>query len=151
MLAANHAEPARAQADAAHLPLLNGSVDGAVCGYALRNFTDLGGALCELGRVIRPGGRLAILEVAEPPPGVMRAGYRVWFEHVVPAIGGLLSDREAYRYLPKSTSYLPAEHVLRSMLEEAGFRTVGRRLLNGGLSQLLTATRHGMPDTTAAA
>ena len=64
---------------------------------------------------------------------------------VVPLIGGLLSDRTAYRYLPKSTAYLPSTDELRTMLVEAGFSSVNRRALSGGLSQLLTATRSGRP------
>lgn len=149
MLAANRAEAARAQADAAALPLRDGAVDGVVCGYALRNFTDLGACLAEAGRVLRPGGRLALLEVAEPPSGAMRLGYKVWFEHGVPAIGRLLSDAEAYRYLPRSTAYLPAPDALRGLLADAGFCTIGRRLLHGGLSQLVTATRAGLPPGAA--
>ena len=101
--------------------------DGVVCGYALRNFTDLAGSLHEAARVLRPGGRMAVLEVAAPPSGVLRSGHRLWFERVVPAIGGLLSDAEAYRYLPRSTAYLPDEVPLRGLFLDAGFSAVGRR------------------------
>jgi demethylmenaquinone methyltransferase/2-methoxy-6-polyprenyl-1,4-benzoquinol methylase len=62
---------------------------------------------------------------------------------VVPIIGGVLSDRDAYRYLPRSTAYLPPTDQLRAMLNDAGFSSVNRRALSGGLSQLLTATRRG--------
>jgi demethylmenaquinone methyltransferase/2-methoxy-6-polyprenyl-1,4-benzoquinol methylase len=134
-----------AQADALALPLATGSVDGVVCGYALRNFTDLAASLAEAARVLRPGGRLAALEVAAPENAVVRRGYDIWFGRCVPAIGGLLSDGAAYRYLPRSTAYLPPPDELRAMLGAAGFSTVGRQLLNGGLSQILTATRRGMP------
>jgi demethylmenaquinone methyltransferase/2-methoxy-6-polyprenyl-1,4-benzoquinol methylase len=151
MLAADRSAGARAQADAAHLPLADGAVDALVCGYALRNFTDLAACLREAARVLRPGGRAAFLEVAQPDPGVLRAGYRVWFEHAVPAIGGLLSDREAYRYLPRSTAYLPTPFELRRLFDAAGFRTVGHRMLQGGLSQLWTATRAGMPSPAVGA
>lgn len=133
------------QADAAALPLADRSLDGIVCGYALRNFTDLAGSLAEAGRVLRPGGRLALLEVAAPAPGLLRRGFDIWFGHCVPAIGALLSDRAAYEYLPRSTAYLPDEAGLRRLIADAGFSTVGRRLLNGGLSQVITATRRGMP------
>ena len=94
---------------------------------------------------------MAVLEVATPPSGVLRSGHRLWFERVVPAIGGLLSDAEAYRYLPRSTAYLPDEVPLRRLFLDAGFSAVGRRLLHGGLSQLITATRTGLPDAIAAA
>jgi demethylmenaquinone methyltransferase/2-methoxy-6-polyprenyl-1,4-benzoquinol methylase len=145
MLAANRTGLPLAQADGAFLPLATGSVDGVTCGYALRNFTDLAGVFAEFGRVVRPGGRLSLLEVAEPEVGLMRAGHRIWFRRIVPLIGGLLSDRSAYRYLPRSTAYLPTPEELRAMLGEAGFSAVNRRALSGGLSQLLTATREGRP------
>ncbi len=143
MLAANTTGRPLVQTDAAHLPLASGSLDGVLCGYALRNFTDLAGSLGEAARVLRPGGRIAVLEVAAPPRGVMRAGYKVWFEHAVPVLGGLLSDKDAYHYLPKSTAYLPPANELRALFRQAGFSTVGHRLLHGGLSQLITATRAG--------
>jgi demethylmenaquinone methyltransferase / 2-methoxy-6-polyprenyl-1,4-benzoquinol methylase len=145
MLTANTSGAPLAEAEASALPLADGSVDGILCGYALRNFTDLGASLAEMGRVLRPGGRLAVLEVAAPPPGLLRRGYRVWFEGVVPRLGGLFSDPDAYRYLPASTAYLPDEAGLRALCTRAGFSTVGRRLLHGGLSQLLSATRRGLP------
>jgi demethylmenaquinone methyltransferase/2-methoxy-6-polyprenyl-1,4-benzoquinol methylase len=150
MLEADRSRHPRAQGDSARLPFADGSFDGVVCGYALRNFTDLPGALSEAARVLRPGGRLSVLEIAEPPPGPWRTGYRIWFHRVVPVIGGVLSDKEAYRYLPRSTAYLPDEAGLRRMLQDAGFSTVGRRMLAGGLSQLLTATRRGLFSRGAA-
>ena len=82
---------------------------------------------------------------ARPDAGLLRLGDRIWFRHVVPLLGGLLSDRSAYRYLPKSTAYLPSTGELRTMLAEAGFSAVNRRALSGGLSQLITATRSGRP------
>jgi demethylmenaquinone methyltransferase/2-methoxy-6-polyprenyl-1,4-benzoquinol methylase len=145
MLAANRTGAPLAQVDGAALPLVDGAVDGITCGYALRNFTGLAQVFAEFGRVVRPGGRLALLEVAEPDQGLLRFGDRVWFRHVVPLIGGLLSDRAAYRYLPRSTAYLPPTAELRAMLLTAGFSTVNHRALSGGLSQLITATRQGRP------
>ena len=145
MLAANHTGRPLAQADGAALPLATAAVDGITCGYALRNFTELGTVFEEFGRIVRPGGRISLLEVSEPDGGLLRTGHRIWFRHVVPLIGGLLSDRSAYRYLPKSTAYLPPMPELRSMLQGAGFSAVNRRPLSGGLSQLITATRSGRP------
>lgn len=145
MLAANRTGAPLAQADGAALPLATGTVDGVTCGYALRNFTDLAAVLGELGRVVRPGGRISLLEVAEPDGGLLRLGHRIWFRRVVPVIGGLLSDPAAYRYLPRSTAYLPSADELRRLLVDAGFSSVNRRTLSGGLSQLLTATRSGRP------
>jgi demethylmenaquinone methyltransferase/2-methoxy-6-polyprenyl-1,4-benzoquinol methylase len=145
MLAANRSGTPLAQADGTWLPLASGSIDGITCGYALRNFTELDKVFGELGRVVRPGGRISLLEVAEPDHGLLRTGDRIWFHRVVPVIGGLLSDGAAYRYLPKSTAYLPTTEQLRSMLMDAGFSAVNRRALSGGLSQLITATRRGQP------
>jgi demethylmenaquinone methyltransferase/2-methoxy-6-polyprenyl-1,4-benzoquinol methylase len=145
MLAANHTGEALAQADGAFLPVADQSVDGITCGYALRNFTDLGAVFAEFSRVVRPGGRISLLEVAEPDSGLLLIGHRIWFRRVVPIIGGLFSDRAAYRYLPKSTAYLPPTPELRSMLTDCGFSAVNRRALSGGLSQLITATRTGRP------
>jgi demethylmenaquinone methyltransferase/2-methoxy-6-polyprenyl-1,4-benzoquinol methylase len=145
MLAANKVTTPQVQADCTQLPFPDGTFDGLVCGYALRNFSDLTAALAETARVIRPGGRLAILEVDAPSSAFLRTGYDVWFKKVIPAIGGALSDRDAYQYLPRSVAYLPPAPVLRRMLGQAGYATVGVRPLAGGLSQLLFATRVGRP------
>jgi len=145
MLAANRTGAPLAQVDGAALPIVDRAVDGLTCGYALRNFTELDTVFREFGRVVRPGGRIALLEVAEPDHGLLRAGDRLWFRRVVPLIGGLLSDGAAYRYLPRSTAYLPPTAELRSMLSDAGFSSVNRHALSGGLSQLITATRRGQP------
>jgi len=145
MLAANHTGAPLVHADGGRLPFPDGAFDGLVCGYALRNFTDLAVTLAETARVLRPGGRVAMLEVDAPTSPTLRAGYHLWFERVVPVLGGLLSDRRAYEYLPRSTAYLPATPTLRRMLCEAGYSAVGIRPLSGGLSQLIVATRSGMP------
>jgi demethylmenaquinone methyltransferase/2-methoxy-6-polyprenyl-1,4-benzoquinol methylase len=129
------------QADALRLPVPNGSVAGVTCGFALRNFVALEPFFAELARVVRPGGRIALLEVAEPASPVLRFGHALYFGKVVPRIGALLSDGAAYRYLPKSVAYLPPPAELLSMLHGAGFDGVDRRLLSGGISQLITGTR----------
>ena len=141
MLAASRLAPRGAQCDAASLPVRSGIADGVVCGYGLRNFTDLRQCLAEMARILRPGGRLALLEVCEPEGRLAHAGFSLWFNRVVPIIGGAMSDADAYRYLPKSVAYLPAPDELRRMLCELGFSGVNRHLLSGGLSQLYTATR----------
>jgi demethylmenaquinone methyltransferase/2-methoxy-6-polyprenyl-1,4-benzoquinol methylase len=131
------------QADALALPLADASIDGATCGFALRNLVGLDGFFDELARVVRPGGRIALLEVAEPPNPVLRRGHRIYFGSVVPRIGGLLSDASAYRYLPKSVAYLPPVDEMLARLGAAGFTSVERRLLSGGIAQLVTASRSG--------
>ncbi|HLK45367.1 MAG TPA: ubiquinone/menaquinone biosynthesis methyltransferase [Acidimicrobiales bacterium] len=146
MLAAARSPRPSLQGDAAALPIATGSVDGVVCGFALRNFTDRPACFAEMARVLRPGGRAALLEVAEPDAALVRAGFHLWFDHVVPRIGGALSDRAAYRYLPKSVAYLPSAEGLRHELVDAGFSGVNRRVLSGGLTQLVTATRARGPS-----
>jgi demethylmenaquinone methyltransferase / 2-methoxy-6-polyprenyl-1,4-benzoquinol methylase len=132
------------EADAAKLPFAQGSVDGVVSGFALRNFTDLDAVLHEVGRVVRPVGRIALLEVDEPGNPLLRFGHRIWFRFFVPRIGAVLSDAEAYRYLPRSFAYLPPPDVLKEMLESAGFEDVRRLRLHGGIAQLISATRSGL-------
>jgi demethylmenaquinone methyltransferase/2-methoxy-6-polyprenyl-1,4-benzoquinol methylase len=146
MLAANNTGAPLLQANCSQLPFPDGVFDGLVCGYALRNFTDLAGSLAETARVIRPGGRIAFLEVDAPRSAFLRTGYDVWFKKVVPRLGAALSDRDAYDYLPRSVAYLPPTPVLRHMLADAGYSGVGIRPLAGGLSQLLFATRIGDPS-----
>jgi demethylmenaquinone methyltransferase/2-methoxy-6-polyprenyl-1,4-benzoquinol methylase len=128
-------------ADGLQLPMPDASVDGVVSGFGLRNVVDLAGLFRELARVVRPGGRVALLEVAEPANPVLRWGHGLYFGRVVPRIGALLSDASAYRYLPDSVAYLPAPKAMCGMLDDAGFAGVERRLLSGGIAQLLTGTR----------
>ncbi|MGH8974561.1 MAG: class I SAM-dependent methyltransferase, partial [Acidimicrobiia bacterium] len=127
--------------DALTLPLRTGAADGLVCGFALRNFASLPPVFAECARVVRPGGTVAFLEVDTPPSALLRAGHRVWFGGVVPLIGAVLSDGAAYRYLPRSVAYLPAPDELARLLGEAGFGSVRRTRLSGGLAQLVTAVR----------
>lgn len=141
MLHAGHDVTERVQADAVALPFRWASVDGITCGYALRNFTDLERTFAEMARVLRPGGRVSLLEVAEPTANLWRRGFRFWFRTVVPLIGSLISDREAYRYLPASTAYLPTSIEIAVMLNRAGFSAVNHRRIMGGLSQQFVATR----------
>ena len=129
------------RADVLRLPLAGGSMDGAVCGFALRNLADLGAFYAEVARVVRPGGRIALLEVAEPRHRTLRRGHRLYFGRIVPIVGGLLSDRAAYRYLPASARLLPAPEALAADLRAAGFDDVEHHLLSTGIAQLFTATR----------
>ncbi len=141
MLGAARTDAPLVRGDALDLPVPDGGVDGVVCGFALRNFLSLGPFLAECARVLRPGGRLALLEVSEPENAVLRWGHGVYFGRVVPLVGGLLSDRDAYQYLPNSVAYLPPPNRMVAMLSEAGFGGAARRPLSTGIAQLLTGTR----------
>ena len=141
MLAAARAEVPLAQGDALRLPVPDAAVDGVTCGFALRNFESLPPFFAELARAVRPGGRIALLEVGEPKNRLLRFGHRLYFGKIVPLIGGLLSDGAAYRYLPRSVAYLPEPEVMLADLAAAGFVEVDRQLLSTGIAQLITATR----------
>ena len=141
MLAAARTAAPLVRGDALALPMPDGTFDALTCGFALRNFTALPPVLGECARVLRSGGSLALLDVAEPANRVARAGHAFYFRRVVPFVGGLLSDRQAYAYLPASTSYLPPPSELVAMITAAGFHEVRRRPLGAGAAQLLTGRR----------
>ncbi|HWD08496.1 MAG TPA: ubiquinone/menaquinone biosynthesis methyltransferase [Actinomycetota bacterium] len=141
MLAAARTTAPLVLADALRLPVADGAADGVTCGFALRNVADLGAFFAECARVLRPGGRLGLLEVAEPRFGPAKAVHSIYFRRVVPVIGGLISDRAAYRYLPDSTAYLPDPETVLAMLEQSGFRSPRRTLLGMGAAQLIIANR----------
>lgn len=132
---------ALAQADALTMPLPDHVIDGITCGFALRNVTDLKQLFAEMARVLKPGGRVALLETATPANPLMRAGHALYFKRIVPLVGGLLSDKAAYQYLPASSVYLPSGEALVRMLEAAGFVEVARTAMSGGAVQLLTGVR----------
>tara|TARA_Y100000768_G_scaffold158428_1_gene118260 strand:- start:3889 stop:4581 length:693 start_codon:yes stop_codon:yes gene_type:complete len=136
MLNAANTDAPLIRADALRLPIPSNSVDGVTCGFALRNFTNLDEFFAEISRVLKPGGRIGLLDVAEPSNPLLRVGHSFYFGKVVPKIGALLSDRNAYRYLPKSVQYLPESHELLAGLQAVGFTDVNRTLLSGGITQL---------------
>jgi demethylmenaquinone methyltransferase/2-methoxy-6-polyprenyl-1,4-benzoquinol methylase len=141
MLANARTEAPLVQADVLRLPVRDASADGATCGFALRNVVSLEGLFAELRRVVRPGGSIALLETSRPDNAVLRAGHAVYFEKVVPLVGGLLSDRDAYAYLPRSMAYLPPADELLASLRDHGFPSARRLQLSGGITQLLVGTR----------
>ena len=141
MLAADRSGAPRMQTDILHLPVPDASVDGVTCGFALRNLLDLPTFFAELARVVRPGGRIALLDVGVPRNRLIRWGNSIYFGKIVPKIGALLSDGAAYRYLPKSVAYLPPPAQMVAELRTAGFDDASHQQLTGGLTQLLLGTR----------
>jgi demethylmenaquinone methyltransferase / 2-methoxy-6-polyprenyl-1,4-benzoquinol methylase len=126
------------EGDLLALPFADASFDSATVGFGVRNVEDLGGAIEELRRVLRPGGRLGVLEITRPR-GLLAPFYRVWFDGVVPLLGKLLPGGSAYTYLPASVRRFPGPQELAEMIESAGFRDVRVRLLAGGIVALHTA------------
>ena len=119
------------QGDALSLPFSDAEFDSATVGFGVRNLEDLEGGLRELARVLRPGGKLAVLEITRPH-GILRPFFRLWFDVLVPFAGRVLPGGEAYTYLPASVRRFPGPEDLSALMERAGFETVRFRLLGGG-------------------
>ena len=120
------------------LPFADASFDAATVGFGVRNVDDLARALTELRRVLRPGGRLGILEITRPR-GVLAPFYRFWFDGVIPLLGKVLPGGSAYTYLPASVRRFPGPAELAEVIAAAGFRDVRVRLFAGGIVALHTA------------
>ena len=125
------------QADVLALPFPDGSFDAGTVGFGVRNVADLERALRELRRVLRPGGRLAILEITQPR-GPLRPFFRLWFDVLVPLAGKVLPGGRAYTYLPASVRRFPTAEELSALLARCGFGDVRVRLLGGTIVALHT-------------
>ena len=124
--------------DALALPFADGEFDAATVGFGIRNLEDLELGLRELGRVLRPGGRVAVLEITRPK-GLLRPFFRLWLDVLVPLAGRVLPGGKAYTYLPASVRRFPGPEDLSRLLGQAGFQDVRFRLLGGGSVALHTA------------
>ena len=127
------------QGDLLALPFDEASFDAATVGFGVRNVADLELALRELRRVLRPGGRLAILEITQPR-GPLRPFFSLWFDRIVPLLGKVLPGGSAYSYLPASVKRFPDAEALVQLLQECGFGDVRFRLLAGSIVALHTGT-----------
>jgi demethylmenaquinone methyltransferase/2-methoxy-6-polyprenyl-1,4-benzoquinol methylase len=125
------------QGDLLALPFADATFDAATVGFGVRNVADLDQSLRELRRVLRPGGRVAILEITQPR-GVLRPFYSLWFDRVVPLLGKALPGGSAYTYLPASVKRFPGAEQLAEQMREAGFDDVRFRLLAGSIVALHT-------------
>jgi demethylmenaquinone methyltransferase/2-methoxy-6-polyprenyl-1,4-benzoquinol methylase len=128
-------------ADALALPYGDESFDAVTIGFGARNLADLGKGLSEMARVLRPGGRLVILEITRPQREPLSSFYSLWFDRLVPVIGSFAGDSEAYSYLPNSVRSFPDPQRLAAMIDAAGFTEIRWLLLAGGIIAIHSATK----------
>lgn len=128
-------------ADALDLPYGEASFDAVTIGFGARNLADLPRGLSEMARVLRPRGRLVILEITRPGREPLASFYSLWFDRLVPVLGTLAGDSEAYSYLPDSVRTFPEPEALAAMLDAAGFSEVRWLLLAGGIIAIHSATK----------
>ncbi len=119
--------------DALELPFDDDSFDAATVGFGARNFSDLSLGLKEMVRVVRPGGRVVVLEFTSPTRRPLSIFYALWFDRIVPQLGRLAGEPDAYSYLPNSVKRFPAPTGLAAELERAGLREIGYLLTAGGI------------------
>jgi demethylmenaquinone methyltransferase/2-methoxy-6-polyprenyl-1,4-benzoquinol methylase len=128
--------------NALELPYADGEFAAATVGFGARNFSDLDRGLSEMARVVRPGGRVVVLEITTPTRPPLSSFYRLWFDRVVPLIGRLAGDPEAYSYLPSSVRRVPGPHELAARMDRCGL-DVRYVVTAGGIIALHVGTRRG--------
>lgn len=126
--------------DALELSYADDSFDAATVGFGARNFSDLGRGLAEMVRVVRPGGRVVVLEFTTPTRAPLSWFYRLWFDRIVPQLGRISADPAAYSYLPESVKRFPSPAALASELERAGLREIRWVLTAGGIVTIHSGT-----------
>jgi len=128
-------------ADALELPYGDASFDAVTIGFGARNLADLPRGLAEMARVLRPGGRLVILEITRPQREPLASFYSIWFDRVVPMIGSVAGDADAYSYLPNSVRTFPEPEALAGLMDAAGFDRIRWLLLAGGIIAIHSGVR----------
>ncbi len=128
-------------ANALELPYPDASFDAATVGFGARNFSDLDRGLAEMARVVRPGGRVVVLEITTPTRPPLSTFFSIWFNRLVPALGRLTGDPDAYTYLPSSVKRFPGPESLAARLAAAGLADVSWLLTAGGIIALHSGTR----------
>jgi demethylmenaquinone methyltransferase/2-methoxy-6-polyprenyl-1,4-benzoquinol methylase len=123
-------------ADALALPYAGDSFDAATVGFGVRNFSDLRRGIEEMVRVVRPGGRVVILEITRPTREPLASFYRAWFDRIVPSLGNLAGDAAAYSYLPNSVARFPSPRELAAVMDDCGLRSISYVLTAGGIIAL---------------
>jgi demethylmenaquinone methyltransferase / 2-methoxy-6-polyprenyl-1,4-benzoquinol methylase len=130
------------EGDALHLPFADCSFEAATIAFGLRNLTSVEAGIKELLRVLKPGGKVAVLEFSKPQAPVLRSLFKFYFTRLLPRFGGLISgSRSAYQYLPDSVSRFPDQEELAAMMRNAGFAEVSYQNLTGGIAALHLGTR----------
>jgi demethylmenaquinone methyltransferase/2-methoxy-6-polyprenyl-1,4-benzoquinol methylase len=130
------------EGDLMALPFADGSFDAVTVGYGLRNVTSIPGALQEIKRVLKPGGRMVSLDLGKPTVPVWREFFYFYFRNLVPVLGKLIAGtKDAYTYLPESLTDFPAQEGLKRLMTEAGFTAVDCRSLVGGAAAVHVGTR----------
>jgi demethylmenaquinone methyltransferase / 2-methoxy-6-polyprenyl-1,4-benzoquinol methylase len=122
--------------NALDLPYASGRFDAATVGFGARNFSDLDRGLAEMARVVKPGGRVVVLEITTPRRPPLSTFYSLWFDRIVPVIGRITGEREAYSYLPSSVKRFPAPEGLAASMERAGLGDIRWILTAGGIIAL---------------
>ncbi len=128
-------------ADGTSLPFHASRFEGVMIGFGIRNFTQREVALKEISRVLKPGGTLAILEFSLPDNGLFRRVYTLYFEKILPFVGGIFSRRSAYQYLPASVMAFPPPVTFSRLIATCGFSNVRYQSLTGGIATLYTARK----------
>jgi len=127
-------------ANALELPYADGEFDAATVGFGARNFSDLDRGLAEMARVVRPGGRVVVLEITTPQRPPLSTFFSIWFDRVVPELGRLAGNPDAYAYLPSSVKRFPAPDALAARMVAAGLADVRWILTAGGIIAVHSGT-----------